>query len=234
MLVKERKMKTKQKEAIESLDPMFLPTLGYVTRAQQFEKEHLEFIPDKHIRLLDGVIIPSVTQILSAVFPNDELEAIPENILASKAEYGAEIHSVMEQYCMFGQDISADSYQLATLLAYKQFIEPVVPKVIAAELTVAYEDRFAGQIDRVHVDASLGDYKTYAAMNDEKKKRTAWQLSLYGIALYKNHWDKMMKDGILIHLPKNVKVGKYDLKLHDSSECLAVLDAYDNGKTLTL
>ena len=47
----------------------------------------VEFLEKEHIYLVDGVIVPSVTQILEKIFP-DKYKGIPEDILQRKASYG--------------------------------------------------------------------------------------------------------------------------------------------------
>ena len=55
----------------------------------------LEFIEEPHIYILNGEIIPSVTQILEDLFPL-KYENIPEKILEDKSIYGIELHKFIE------------------------------------------------------------------------------------------------------------------------------------------
>ena len=55
----------------------------------------VEFIEDGHIYLVDGVIVPSVTQILHKVFP-EKYEGIPKEVLNAKAVYGTDVHKYIE------------------------------------------------------------------------------------------------------------------------------------------
>ena len=56
----------------------------------------VEFIEDGHIYLLDGVIIPSVSEILHFIFP-DKYSNVPNYILNAKADYGSMIHESIER-----------------------------------------------------------------------------------------------------------------------------------------
>ncbi|MEI3508718.1 MAG: hypothetical protein V8R01_06445 [Bacilli bacterium] len=55
----------------------------------------IEFIEEEHIYLIDGVIVPSVTQILNKVFPK-KYEGVPDYILNKKASYGTKVHKLIE------------------------------------------------------------------------------------------------------------------------------------------
>ena len=55
----------------------------------------IEFIEDGHIYLMDGVIIPSVSEILHFIFPN-KYAGIDKEVLNKKAEYGSKIHEAIE------------------------------------------------------------------------------------------------------------------------------------------
>ena len=57
----------------------------------------IEYIDEIHTYLYDGIIIPSVSQILhEKIFPN-KYKGIPEKILFNKAKYGSEVHSIIEK-----------------------------------------------------------------------------------------------------------------------------------------
>ena len=57
----------------------------------------IEFIEQQHIYLVDGVITPSVSQILHFIFP-DKYKNVDKKILNRKAEYGTKIHESVELY----------------------------------------------------------------------------------------------------------------------------------------
>ena len=56
----------------------------------------IEYIDEIHTYLIDGIIVPSVSQILhDKVFP-DKYKGVPEKVLMAKAEYGTKVHSIIE------------------------------------------------------------------------------------------------------------------------------------------
>jgi hypothetical protein len=57
----------------------------------------IEYIDQDHVYLYNGEIIPSVTQILSFIFP-DKYKGIPEYILKNKSQYGTKIHEAIEKF----------------------------------------------------------------------------------------------------------------------------------------
>ena len=58
-------------------------------------ENYIEFIEKEHIYLIDGIIVPSVTQLLKKLFPC-KYENIPEKILEDKSIYGIELHKFIE------------------------------------------------------------------------------------------------------------------------------------------
>ena len=57
----------------------------------------IEFIDEPHIYLVNGVITPSVSEILHFIFPN-KYKGVNRKILNKKAEYGTTIHESIEMY----------------------------------------------------------------------------------------------------------------------------------------
>lgn len=63
----------------------------------------VKFIESSHTYLNDdGVIIPSVTQLLSWKFGSG-YDNVPEDVLKAKAQYGTRIHAMVEEYCKTGK-----------------------------------------------------------------------------------------------------------------------------------
>ena len=78
----------------------------------------IEFIEDGHIYLKDGIIVPSVSEIIEFIFPN-KYKNIPKWILDKKAEYGTKVHYAIE--CLEqGKEIpELNLYQELSLEEYK-------------------------------------------------------------------------------------------------------------------
>ena len=55
----------------------------------------IEFIEEGHIYLKDGIIVPSVSEILHHIFP-DKYKGIPNWVMEKKAEYGTKVHYAIE------------------------------------------------------------------------------------------------------------------------------------------
>ena len=55
----------------------------------------IDFIEEQHIYLKDGIITPSVSEILHFIFP-DKYKNISAKILNKKAEYGSKVHEAVE------------------------------------------------------------------------------------------------------------------------------------------
>ena len=59
----------------------------------------MKFLEKTHTYLNDdGIIIPSVTQLISWKFGSG-YEDVPKKILEAKAAYGTRIHALIEEYC---------------------------------------------------------------------------------------------------------------------------------------
>ena len=57
----------------------------------------LEYIDETHTYLFDGVVVPSVTQLLQKKFGN-KYDGIPKNVLERAAERGTVLHKAIEDY----------------------------------------------------------------------------------------------------------------------------------------
>jgi len=56
----------------------------------------IEFIKESHTYLVDGVITPSVSQILAATIFKNKYANIPEFIMKRAAHYGTNVHNAIE------------------------------------------------------------------------------------------------------------------------------------------
>ena len=57
----------------------------------------VEYLDDTHTYLIDGVIKPSVSQIIMFLFP-DKYKYIPKTILDRKAIFGTNVHNAIEMF----------------------------------------------------------------------------------------------------------------------------------------
>ncbi|HHX66874.1 MAG TPA: PD-(D/E)XK nuclease family protein [Gallicola sp.] len=189
----------------------------------------IEFLKEDHLYLVDGVITPSVTQILQFLFP-DKYKDVPPEILAKKAEYGSILHKVIEiaeQEQMFEiealrQKIKGINYLIE--LSFKQYLkikEKYNIDVLEQEQIVAYKDYYCGTFDMIaKVDGkkSLIDIKTTAELDIEY---LSWQLSFYELAKGEQ-FEKLY----VIWLPKKSLGELKEIPRKPKKELLRVLKEY--------
>lgn len=116
---------------------------------------NLEFIEDYHIYVLDGIPIPSVSDIIKFVFP-DKYTNIPEKILKEAGEFGTNMHKVIEEYEQ-GSKQNLTITQETLLEDYIQLKKDNNLEVIGAEQMIHYKDLYAGRYDQL----GKKDNKTY-------------------------------------------------------------------------
>lgn len=151
----------------------------------------LEFVEEGHIYLYNGIIIPSVTQILGMIFPNKYKNVDPE-ILKKKAEFGTTGHLIIEHLDINNSDIALTSILKGQNEELEYCIEQYINlcktfkiKPLEHEKMIHYENKYAGTLDLIaNVDGieSLCDIKfTYKC----DKEYLSWQLGMYALALGK-------------------------------------------------
>ena len=57
--------------------------------------EVVEYIESSHQYLIDGVLVPSVTHIVSLILPN-KYSGVPESVLNRKADFGTHVHEAVQ------------------------------------------------------------------------------------------------------------------------------------------
>lgn len=141
-------------------------------------KHEIEFIEDGHIYLVDGVIIPSVTQILKRKFGH-KYDFVNRKVLSAAAERGTAVHKAIEEYCKEGKESD-----IPELYNFKFLCERKNIAVKGNEMQIALEDDngdviAAGTLDLlVEIDGQkgIGDIKTTSKLD---KEYLAYQLNLY-------------------------------------------------------
>ena len=63
----------------------------------------LEYIDEDHIYLVNGVIVPSITQLLKVKFGR-KYEGIDQETLNKAADAGTKVHEAIEHYCKTGEE----------------------------------------------------------------------------------------------------------------------------------
>lgn len=152
----------------------------------------LEFIESSHTYLVDGVIVPSITQIVRRADPN-KYSDIPPGILRAAAEKGVEVHSAIERWYKDG--VTTDLPELRGMIELQlQYKFNVVAVEVPVILHSLEEPIAAGRLDMVlEVDNKLwgADIKRTARLDIPYLTR---QLNLYRIAYrqcYRREWTEL-------------------------------------------
>lgn len=148
-------------------------------KTYEYENYTLEFDDEAHRYIVNGIITPSVSKLLSLKF--DDYPNVPKAVLQSAADRGTEMHKAIEVYEKTGK--TADLQEFRNYLFLKKHFKI---ENVENELPVAYfEDGlpiFAGTIDqvcRINGVLAINDFKRVSAPNKEK---IAYQINLYRLA----------------------------------------------------
>ncbi len=176
----------------------------------------IEFIESSHTYLLDGVIIPSVSNILSTVlFPN-KYSAVNPAVLERAAQFGTNVHKAIETgFDLFLTEQEQEVYDRYLELVIKHNIKPSINE------RIVNTNDYAGTLDMIgHVgfDLSLLDIKTTYQLD---KEYLSWQLSFYEYA-YGFKFEKLY----CIWLPKKGKAQLVEIQRKTEEELLAVIQEY--------
>lgn len=145
----------------------------------------LEFFPETHTYLYDGLMLPSVSQILGAKFRN-EYASVPPAVLNNAAQRGTAVHKAIENYNNSGYDDGSEAVRNFKFLQKQYGFE-----VLDSELPVVlFKDDMpiaCGRLDMTMLmdgETGIADIKTVSALNKEK---IAYQLNLYRIGLKQSY-----------------------------------------------
>lgn len=188
----------------------------------------IEYVDETHTYLYDGVIIPSVSEILRFIFPN-KYSLVPKEVLNKKATYGSTVHEAIEKLEQGKELPKLDYIQQASITQYLKLKEKYNIEVHKQEQIINYEDKYAGRFDMIAdingVEA-LCDIKTTAELD---KEYLSWQLSLYAYA-YKNMYDEDFEKLYAIWLPKK-ELGKViEIERKTDEEIEDVLKEYYSSR----
>lgn len=144
-------------------------------------KNHeLEYIEDGHIYLVDGVVVPSITQMLKVRFSN-KYDHVDKATLERASEAGTKVHEVIEAWCRNGEDSDLKELRNFKVLQrlYKfQVLENEIPVILFMD----NEPVSAGRLDMLitlNGEIGLADIKRTSALD---KEYLFYQLNLYRIA----------------------------------------------------
>lgn len=140
----------------------------------------LEYFDDTHTYIYDGVILPSVTQIIKVKFGH-KYDGVPAFVLQRASVKGTAVHSAIERYCKFNEESD-----LPELHNFKFLRDHYGFKVLDNEVPIVlFKDNkavCAGRLDLVleqDGETGLADIKRTYNLD---KNYLAYQLNLYRLA----------------------------------------------------
>jgi hypothetical protein len=140
----------------------------------------LEFYEDEHIYLVNGEIVPSITQIVGSKF-GGKYDAVNERVLNEAAVKGVEVHEAIERYCKIGEEADLPEVRGFKFLQREYEFE-VLGNEIPLILFRLEKPIAAGRCDMViQNECGIGgaDIKRTAVLD---KNYLSYQLNLYRIA----------------------------------------------------
>lgn len=167
-------------------------------------KDHvLEFIPDIHQYLVDGICVSSITQILKIKFGN-KYKNVDETVLQRASIRGTETHRAIEYFEKYNindeNSIELRNYKFLKR-AYKfECLDNEVPVILFKD----NEPVACGRLDLVleeNGETGLGDIKRTSVLD---KEYLAYQLNLYRIA-YQQCYDTEIKFLRGLHLRNDIR-----------------------------
>lgn len=162
----------------------------------------LEYIDESHTYLCDGVIVPSVTQILKIKF-GGKYKGVSKKTLERAALKGTEVHRAIELYCKEGAESELPELRNFKFLKSKYGFE-VLDNEVPVILFDNGEPIAGGRLDLVvSMDGKTGlaDIKRTSTLD---KEYLAYQLNMYRIA-YQQCYNRQISFLKGVHLRENVR-----------------------------
>jgi hypothetical protein len=162
----------------------------------------LEYFDETHTYLYEGLMLPSVSQILGVKYKND-YASVPPAVLNNAAKRGTAVHKAIENFNVSGYDDGSEAVRNFKFLQKQYGFE-----VLDSELPlVLFKDDMpiaCGRLDMTMLmdgETGIADIKTVSALNKEK---IAYQLNLYRIGLMQSYGvdAKFLK---IIHLRDGIR-----------------------------
>lgn len=158
------------------------------------------FDEERHIYVVDGEIVPSVTQVMQPLYAA-RYAGIPESTLRRAADRGTQVHAVCE--LIDGgvmPDLEPFGNDAGYVEAYLRFVDEQKPEWTDIERLVFHEEkRYAGRLDRAGLLGGkriIADIKTSSEVHDD----AAIQMWAYRHALGEEGEAPAL---VVIHLKKN-------------------------------
>ena len=162
----------------------------------------LEYFDDTHEYLIDGILVPSITQILKLKFGH-KYDNVNQKTLNNASEKGTEVHKAIEDYCKLGIDTGLKELKNFKFLQ-KHYKFEVLDNEIPVILFVNDNPVAAGRLDLVlkdNDDILLADIKRTSVLD---KEYLGYQLKLYRIA-YQQCYDIKINGLKGLHLREDTR-----------------------------
>lgn len=140
----------------------------------------VEYYDDEHMYLVNGVIVPSITQLLKKRF-GGKYDGVNSAVLNKAAEEGTKVHKAIELYCKNGEESELEELRNFKFLRKKYGFE-VLDNEVPIVLFDEGEPIAAGRLDMVLKmgdDIGLADIKRTSVLD---KEYVGLQLNLYRLA----------------------------------------------------
>lgn len=157
----------------------------------------LEFYPDNHQYICDGIMVSSITQLLSKKF-GKKYDGVSVEVLKARASEGTKVHSAVEQYCKTGEVIDLPEVRNFIFLK-KAFGFEVLNNELPVILLQQDEPIAAGRLDMVIKNKDgigIADIKRTSVLD---RDYLFYQLNLYRIA-YEQCYDEKIDFLVGLHL----------------------------------
>lgn len=146
----------------------------------------LEYIDETHTYIYDGVILPSITQMLKVKFGN-KYNSVDEKVLKRAAEKGTAVHQAIEDY----EKRNIDDEACVELRNYKFLKKQFDFKCLDNEVPIVlfYKDKpiAAGRVDLIIEDkgkVGIADIKRTSVFD---KEYVAYQTNLYRLGYQQSY-----------------------------------------------
>lgn len=157
----------------------------------------LEYFDDTHTYIYDGVILPSVTQIIKIKFGH-KYDGVPAFVLQRASVKGTAVHSAIERYCKLNEESD-----LPELHNFKFLRDHYGFKVLDNEVPIVLfqDDKpvCAGRLDLVLEQDGVTGLADIKRTYNLDKNYLAYQLNLYRLA-YQQCYDTDIKFLKGVHL----------------------------------
>ena len=184
----------------------------------------IEFIEEGHIYLYEGVITPSVSQIIR--FELEEYKDVPNKILQNKADYGTKVHELIESMenglsLEEVKEMPIDPYIKVSLEEYARIKAEHDLKIESMEQIIG-NSHVCGRYDLRLEDGTIGDFKTNRVF---PKRHLEIQLGLY------NWLTGREGKGFCIWLPKGAQGQYIEIDPISNEECEEIIARYEKYHT---